>query len=314
MEAWKRGATARAKSTAGPVTSAAMTRLRLRLVLLLVALATIGLTAPAQAGLLDSLLGGSSDETTTPRGNAGEPCRPMTLPVVELGLGSCSGVRPGSRVQTDNGSCTLDFLFRGSDGERYMGTAGHCILSTLPISQDIGERTFAAGEGPEARDADGNRIGEFAYAVQEEPRDFGLIRLDDSVDASPQVAQFGGPTGVNDEITTETTRLFLFGNPLGIGGPLASGRTLVALGGLPDPDTVAATGVSVQGDSGGPVLDEQGRAVGVLVTGGAQLTDALLSLESLDTGIIGITRLTPQLEQAEDALGIDMTLQTAPQL
>ncbi len=229
-----------------------MTRLRLVLVLA-IALATVGLATPARAGLLDSLLGGSSGEGTSTASEAttAEACRPFAVPVLDLGLGSCPGVRPGARVQTDNGSCTLNFLFRGSDGERYMGTAGHCILSTLPISQNIGEQSFAAGEGPEARDGDGNRIGEFTYAIQDNARDFGLVRLDDNVVASPQVAQFGGPTGVNDELTTGPTTLSLFGNPLGIGGPLASGRTLLAPGGLPDPDTVGAIGVALPGDSGG---------------------------------------------------------------
>ncbi len=271
-----------------------MTRLRLVLVLA-IALATVGLATPARAGLLDSLLGGSSGEGTSTASEAttAEACRPFAVPVLELGLGSCPGVRPGARVQTDNGSCTLNFLFRGSDGERYMGTAGHCILSTLPISQNIGEQSFAAGEGPEARDGDGNRIGEFTYAIQDNARDFGLVRLDDNVVASPQVAQFGGPTGVNDELTTGPTTLSLFGNPLGIGGPLASGRTLLAPGGLPDPDTVGAIGVALPGDSGGPVLDEQGRAVEVLVS-------VELGLSTISSpGPIGITRLTRQVDQAE---------------
>ncbi|HEV2808819.1 MAG TPA: trypsin-like peptidase domain-containing protein [Acidimicrobiales bacterium] len=286
-----------------------MTRLRLVLVLAMI-VATIGVAPPARAGLLDSLLGGSSGEPTraSSEGATAGACQPLTVPVIELGLGSCSGVFPGARVQSGTGSCTLNFLFKGSDGGRYMGTAGHCAFSSLPISQDIGERVFAAGEGPEALDADGNRIGTFAYAVQQQPKDFGLIRLDDDVDVSPVVAQFGGPTGVNDEISSDVTRLSLFGNPLGIGGPLAIGRPLLAVDGLRDPDTVAATGLALPGDSGGPVLDEQGRAVGVLSAIG------LGAVETSGPGPLLITRLSPQLEQAERAMGIDLTLQTAPRL
>ena len=296
---------------------------RLRLVLLLVALAFVGIATPARAGLLDSLLGSSSDgDRASSTEGAGadarvgdQGCRPLALPIAPLGLGECPGVHPGALIESDNGMCTLNFLFTGSDGDEYIGTAGHCVLGTLPVGQNNGEEVFARGEGPEVRGSDGNRIGEYAYAIQETPKDFALIRLDESVDADPQVPLFGGPTGVNDEITTNASPVLLtnFGNPLGIGGPLATGKTFVALG-LSDPDVVAATGVALPGDSGGPILDEQGRAVGVLVNVGPQLSDGLLSLESLDIGLIGITRLTPQLEQAERALGVDMTLQTAPQL
>lgn len=295
---------------------------RLRLVLLLVALAFVGIATPARAGLLDSLLGSSSDGNgaSSAEGPAADAqvgdqgCQPLALPVAPLGVGECPGVHPGSLIESDNGMCTLNFLFTGSDGDEYIGTAGHCALATLPVGQNNGEVVFAPGEGLEVRGSDGNRIGEYAYAIQEDPKDFALIRLDEGVEADPQVPLFGGPTGVNDELTsTSPVLLSNFGNPLGIGGPLATGKTFLALG-MSDPDVVAATGVALPGDSGGPVLDEQGRAVGVLVNVGPQLSDSLLSLESLDIGFIGITRLTPQLEQAERAMGVDMTLQTAPQL
>lgn len=297
---------ARAKASIGPVAFSAMTRLRL--VLLLVVLTSLGIATPARAGLLDSLLGGGSDDTeataSPSEATTLPPCQPTTVPVVELGLGDCSGVYPGARIESGGGQCTLNFLF-GGGGERFVGTAGHCILSSSPLATDNGEQVFAEGEGPEVLDSDGNRIGEYAYAIQEQPKDFALIRLDDNVPASPQVRQFGGPTGVNDEITSDVgSMLFLTGNPLGIGGPLAVGRTLVAAD-LSDPDVVTARGLVLPGDSGGPALDDQGRAVGSLLG---------VTLVGTGAGEILITRLTPQLEQAERAMNLDLTLQTAPRL
>src|SRR3989442_11724055 len=89
-----------------------------------------------------------------------------------IGTATCPGVRPGAIVRADlsaygtlgtmAGHCTLNFLFLGSDGSRYIGTAGHCILNT-PQYGGAGEMTWAPGTGPEARDGGGSRIGEFAY-------------------------------------------------------------------------------------------------------------------------------------------------------
>ena len=299
-----------------------MFRRRVLLVLLATA-ALLTVAAPARAGLLDSLLGsddgaaGGADWTL-----GGRPCQLIEVPAVAelntaapFGLGSCPGVRPGSIVQTDGGACSLNFMFTDDRGDRFMGTAGHCILATSAFGQqDNGEVSFAPGDGPEARDGEGNRIGDFVYAVQQDPRDFALILLDDGVEASPQVCSFGGPTGVNDSQPglLEPTILSNYGNPLGLGSGITA-KSFVAFG-MPDPDHLFATGVVLPGDSGGPVLDEQGRAVGVVVSTGLHLSESLLNLEGLDVGLVGITRLTPQLERAEEVLGTDLELVTAPRL
>src|SRR5439155_8285392 len=84
----------------------------------------------------------------------GVPCTLIPVPAAApLGTGTCPGVRPGAIVLTDVGQCTLSFLFQGSDGSRYIGTAGHCILGTSPIGGDVGEMAWAPGTGPVARDA-----------------------------------------------------------------------------------------------------------------------------------------------------------------
>jgi hypothetical protein len=297
---------------------------------LLTIIALLAVATPARAGLLDGLgglLGPPTSSGTDRAGGSdwtlgGRPCNLIPTPglaevptAAPFAVGSCPGVRPGALVQTEGGSCTLNFMFTDPDGDRFMGTAGHCILATSPVGQqDNGEVTFAAGEGPEATDGEGNRIGEFVYAIQSDPKDFALIELDDDVEASPQVCGFGGPTGINDSQSgLEPTVLSNYGNPLGLGTGVTQ-KSFLALG-MPDPDHVFATGLVLPGDSGGPVLDEAGRAVGVVVTTGLNLgDDSLLTGDGLDAGLVGITRLAPQLERAEDVLGTDFELVTAPRL
>jgi len=239
----------------------------------------------------------------------GVPCELIPVPAAApFGTGTCPGVRPGAIVLTDVGQCTLNFLFQGSDGSRYIGTAGHCILGTSPIGGDVGEMAWAPGSGPVARDADGNPIGEFAYAILQDPKDFSLIRLDPLVEANPAMCHFGGPTAVNDDNPglTELVVLNWFGNGILVGTLLPARSALAA--GMPDPDHVFADGAAAPGDSGSGIISSDGRAVGVVVTVGVHIGT------SFDSGVIGITRLTPQVERAQQVLGVDLALQTAQTL
>ena len=239
----------------------------------------------------------------------GEPCKliPPANAAAPIGTGTCTGVRPGAIVQSDAGQCTFNFLFTGSDGRRYMGTAGHCILGESPIGGDVGEESWAPGTGPVATDANGNRIGEFAYAILQDPKDFALIRLDSGVAASAQMCHFGGPTGTNGDQPSSAVVLQHFGNGLGIGSALPA-RSHVALG-MPDPDHVYATGAAAPGDSGSGVISSDGRAVGVLVTVG--IHTGSIGTSGIDAGLVGITRIPPQEARAEQVLGTQLTLQTA---
>lgn len=252
----------------------------------------------APAGALISL--DDSDWTL-----GGQSCDLIAVPAAAppVGTGPCEGVRPGAIVLSGGGQCSFNFLWVGADGNRYMGTAGHCIL-------DGGEQTWAPGTGPVAQDADGNRVGEFAYAILQDPKDFALIRLDPGVEASAQMCHFGGPTGLNADITSATTTLQHYGNGLGLGSTVPA-RSAVAFG-LPDPDHVYAAGLVVPGDSGSGIISDDGRAVGVIVTTGFHA--ASIGTSGIDAGTVGVTRLAPQVARAQSALGTTLTLQTAQQL
>src|SRR5919106_2525434 len=246
--------------------------MRARIFFATAAIAVVGLAATApvgQAGLLGSLAGngsGGSSEADFTLG--GKPCKLIPVPTAApVGTGTCPGVRPGAIVSSDKGQCTFNFLFNGSDGRQYIGTAGHCILGDSAIGGgDFGEESWAPGTGPEARDASGNRIGEFAYAILQDPKDFALFRLDPSVNASPQMCHFGGPTGTNDDRPASPVVLNHFGNGIGVGSVLPA-RSALAIG-MPNPDHVYAEGAVVPGDSGSGIISSDGRAVGVIVTTG----------------------------------------------
>jgi hypothetical protein len=238
----------------------------------------------------------------------GAPCSLIPVPAADAapaGTGPCEGVRPGGRLETEIGLCTYNFLFRAPDGTRYIGTAGHCILGTNPVTGSAGEKLWPEGGGPQAKTG-GQRVGEFAYAVLESPKDFALIRLDPGVEASPAMCHFGGPVGVFEGTSPDTTVLEYYGNGVAIGSVLPA-RSGVAEG-IPNDDHVYAVGLALPGDSGSGVTSDDGRAVGVLVTTG--LHGFGFSENGVDFGTMGITRLPPQIARASEALGVPLTLVT----
>lgn len=248
---------------------------------------------------------------TAPAGAATEPtiggCRLIQVPAsstLPAGTTSCPGVRPGAIVESGIGFCTFNFLFRGSDGRRYIGTAGHCILGSGTFSTNAGERTWRRGLGPWAKDASGRRIGEFAYAIEQDPKDFSLIRIDVGVPSNPQMCFFGGPIGVSTASTGAGSILHHFGNGVGVGDVLPA-RSAIALS-MSNADHIYAYGAVVPGDSGSGLIADDGRALGVIVTTGVHFAGLT------DTGTLGATRIGPQIARAAQKLGIRLTLMTAP--
>jgi len=256
----------------------------------------------------------ASGETTNGRVDGAndegrDGCRIRTDDVIP-----CDGVRPGASLSFaggTGGACTMNFLFQGSDGRTYVGTAGHCIFDGEGLR---GQRAWRPGTGIETYDGEGNRIGATAFWALDHGLglDFGLIRLDAGSDWNPQMCEFGGPTGVYKGVDTEPATINFFGNQSDV-GRVVPARTFVAATGLPHRSGVDAFGVAFFGDSGGPTTLEDGRALGVLFGTGFGYS-GLPGDPDFTAGNLFIVRLPPQLKAAEQALHIDLNLLKAPPL
>lgn len=265
---------------------------------LLVTLASTAVAAaaamPAQAAEpiprlgegIEAVTGGSTESFRL----GGRECRLLPVPTAApFGRGRCGGVRPGALVETRVGFCTMNFMFRDADGRRYIGTAGHCILNRS------GERQWRRG-GPVARNSSGRVIGQFRYASRGFAKDFALIRLRQGVRGSPRMCHFGGPTGVSFSRTRRTVALQLYGEGLLV-GDVSPARTLFA-NGMRNPHHLFAKGVTISGDSGGPVTRRgSGRAVGLHIGVGYAIRGP-----GGDAGAL-ITRLPPRERRAERVTG-----------
>ncbi|MGQ0433777.1 MAG: trypsin-like peptidase domain-containing protein [Microthrixaceae bacterium] len=215
-------------------------------------------------------------------------------------------VHPGARISVAGshggagGSCTANFAFTGSDGRSYLGTAGHCTLAASNLSGDRGEWADAVGTGPQVKDSTGRTIGRITYAIQQDPKDIALIRLETGIVVDKAMPHWGAVTGINTTSDTMPMELRWVGHGVGIGSVLYA-RTGVTTR-TTNPDTIYGVGAIAPGDSGGPVVDAQGRAVGVNVTIGASV--------GTNSGVQFITRLAPQLARATAVTGVTYTLAT----
>ena len=209
--------------------------------------------------------------------------------------------QPSTKPGNNTATCTFGFMFRGSDGKRYMSTAGHCVLFRGSTNIE-GEKVWPSGTGPLAQTKFYRPIGRFVYAVLDDSMDFAIIELFPGVKARPQMCHFGGPTALNTSDVVAPGLLHHYGNGIGVGQILPARSAAAATTG--DRNEAFAWGAAVLADSGSPVIDSEGAAVGLLVEIGPHGGQ----------GLIGITRFRRELYRAADALGIHLTLERAPLL
>ncbi|HEX2295670.1 MAG TPA: hypothetical protein VHN37_10220 [Actinomycetota bacterium] len=254
---------------------------RVTLVALTVA-ATIGVAVPSGA-------------TAVSPGRPSYECLlgPSTAP--PFGTGECLGVRPGAMISTDEGTCTLNFVFRDPRGRSYVGTAGHCTLSA------DGHARWKWGAGPSVTGPSDEPIGRFVFATVDDEYDFGLIRLYDGIDPDPEMCVFGGPTGIESGERAEPFVVQYYGNGTVMGNaqvvnvPTLPARSALAPE-MRNRGEVTATGAAIFGDSGaGVIAEDTGRAVGVLV--GFRPGESIV-----------IKRIGPAIAVAEKTLRTDLEL------
>jgi hypothetical protein len=228
--------------------------------------------------------------------------RPAVRPAARpdpVGTDACPGVRPGAALHSGSELCTFGFLFQGSDRRRYAATAGHCAFDPDPDRTVGRTQTWKPGAGPVVTDDGGKQVGRFAYATMSgQFSDFALVRLDPGVRSDPAMCHFGGPTGVTTVVSNDDLQVHHYGQGVGLGTLPA--RTGDAFFGLYRPDYVYFYGAVSEGDSGSPVTDDAGAAVGIV-------TD----LTTPFTGNAGVNRLSAHLAAAAKALRIRLTLLAA---
>lgn len=172
----------------------------------------------------------------------------------------CSGkIRPGA-VAVFNSSwlCTLNFIFKDSQGNLYVGTAGHCVPSAgamtirVPgVANDIGDPAYTTGDGG---------VG----------NDFALIRINAAYYSfvEPTMCRWGGPQQVNSQARQDAVLHFGWGVFWG-DGPETRGRAAVISGNGFTPNYVSFRALAGPGDSGSPIEMRDGKALGVLTHGSA---------------------------------------------
>ena len=216
---------------------------------------------------------------------------------------------PGDLIKIEGGgACTLGFMFTGSDRGAYMSTAGHCLLGASTGSP----KTWKVGAGPAVSTSDG-QIGRLAFAENrpsaetDDSYDFALIRLDKGVKGSPEIRVLGTPTGINSERGQSPATLRTYGQSV---FSIASPAREVLAPNTRHQDHVYAHGPIFLGDSGAPVVDKDGRAVGTILGGG--LGSGGVGIGSVDMPHDGafniIGRLAPVVQHAASAMRIRLTL------
>jgi hypothetical protein len=200
----------------------------------------------------DGSEGNGTDDGSQGRGGWGDPAD--------------APVRPGAQVL--DGSCTAHFVFTSPDNATvYVGTAAHCLGDA-----GVGDRVSLAGgeaTGVVAYDsfATMDRVDESSNAARRF-NDFALVAVDPGFRGKvhPAARTYGGPTDRASSASVGDRVLTYGASNTRPGVDELDDREGLVVGSSDWHVDLYLAGPGVPGDSGSPVLTEDGRALGVLVT------------------------------------------------
>jgi|GEM_PF-1599649 len=186
-------------------------------------------------------------------------------PAPDAGDLLCQGIRPGVHI-SGLGGCTANFIFSDPQGNKYVGTAGHCInqggYATVSNIGLIGQAVFSTGDGG---------VG----------NDFALIKINaDKLSlVNPEMCDWGGPTGVFTGPSITGRRVLHTGHGYGVtGGALGvtlPSRPKEGVGSGWGSTSMTWVGYPWPGDSGSAIRLDGGTSIGTVGQGAGILTHGL---------------------------------------
>lgn len=165
-------------------------------------------------------------------------------------------IQPGEFSVSGDAGCTLNFVYSGSGGATYIGTAAHCV---------------PGGVGARVKLSDGTVVGDVAVIGNENATetDWALIRVRSESLGRVSPAVKGHPTiprGVtNKDETAFGDQVKQSGYGLGFEFTAPTREQRVSLLTFDDNQLYTVLGASIFGDSGGPMVHARtGKALGIV--------------------------------------------------